>query len=301
MRIVFAGTPEFAEFQLRALLDAKFNIVAVYTQPDRPAGRGQHLHPSPVKILAQAHGLPVENTLETLSNYQPDVMIVAAYGVLLPASVLQIPRFGCINVHASLLPRWRGASPIQQAILAGDAQTGVTLMRMDAGLDTGNILATANMAISPTETAESLQKALAVLGAKCLVEKLEQIVKLPGTPQDAAFATHAPKINKAQAHIHWQLPAHVIERQIRAFNPWPIATTSINQQLLRIWQAEIVSLSSVYKPGTIVDQTPRGIIVATGEQGLLITAAQLPGKKCMAFADILKSRATLFAPLQCLS
>ncbi|HRE32067.1 MAG TPA: methionyl-tRNA formyltransferase [Candidatus Berkiella sp.] len=303
MKIIFAGTPEFAQIQLEALLTTEHEIVAVYTQPDKPAGRGQQLQMSPVKTLALSHQLPVEQptslktpeALATLTNYQPDVMVVAAYGLLLPEAVLTLPRYGCINIHASLLPRWRGASPIQQAILAGDKETGITLMRMDKGLDTGNSLATGILPIANDDTSESLHDKLAILGAKMLFHTLEEIVDSPGEKQNEAQVTHAPKIAKAAALINWQQSAVEIERQVRAYFPWPVAYTLIEGQILRIFKAQVVKNNATTSaPGTIIEQTPQGIIVSTQEQALLITHAQLPGKKALPMSEILKGHATLF-------
>lgn len=304
MRIIFAGTPVFAQTQLEALLTTDHDIVAVYTQPDKPAGRGQHLHMSPVKELALKHNIPVEQpaTLKTdealavLASYQADVMIVAAYGLLLPEAVLNQPRYGCINVHASLLPRWRGASPIQQAILAGDKETGVTLMRMDKGLDTGNMLAAGIIEIQDTDTSETLHDKLAIQGAKMLFHLLEEIVEIPGEKQSDTEATHAPKIAKSAALIDWQQSATDIDRQIRAYYPWPIAQTFIDGQVLRILEAKRVDLKAA--PGTIIQQTPDGIVVAAGVGALEITKAQLPGKKALPMSEILKGHASLFSPLK---
>lgn len=301
MRIIFAGTPLFAQIQLDALLSTNHEIVAVYTQPDKPAGRGQHLQMSPVKELALQHNIPIEQpaTLKTeealarLSSYNADVMIVAAYGLLLPEAVLNQPRFGCINVHASLLPRWRGASPIQQAILAGDKETGITLMRMDKGLDTGNILATGQIEIQDTDTSETLHDKLAVQGAKMLFHVLEEIVELPGEKQLDSDATHAPKIAKNAAIIDWHQPNEVIDRQIRAYIPWPIAQTLIDGQVLRILDAKCVDLNA--PAGTIFKHTPNGIIVGAGVGALEITKAQLPGKKALPMSEILKGHAHLFS------
>ncbi len=304
MKIIFAGTPVFAQTQLEALLTTSHDIVAVYTQPDKPAGRGQHLQMSPVKELALKQGLPIEQpvslktaqALETLKQYQADVMIVAAYGLILPETVLNQPRYGCINVHASLLPRWRGASPIQQAILAGDQETGITLMRMDKGLDTGNILATGRIAIQNTDTSETLHDKLAIQGAKMLFHILEEIVEIPGEKQRDADATHAPKITKNAALIDWQQSAIEIDRQIRAYFPWPIAHTLIDGQVLRILQANRVDLHGA--PGTIIKQTANGIVVAANTGALEITKAQLPGKKALPMSEILKGHASLFTPLK---
>lgn len=303
MKIIFAGTPEFAQIQLEALLTTGHEIVAVYTQPDKPAGRGQQLQMSPVKTLALTHQLPIEQptslktpeALATLASYQPDVMVVAAYGLLLPEAVLALPRYGCINVHASLLPRWRGASPIQQAILAGDQETGITLMRMDKGLDTGNSLATGIIPVAPDDTGESLHDKLAILGAKMLFHTLEEVVDSPGEKQNEAQVTHAPKIAKSAALIDWQQSAQQIERQVRAYFPWPVAYTLIDGQLLRIFKAQVVtSNTNHFAPGTIIEQTAQGIIVSTAEQALLITHAQLPGKKALPMSEILKGHAALF-------
>lgn len=303
MRIIFAGTPDFAQIQLKALLEAHLDIVAVYTQPDRPAGRGRQLHVSPVKALAQMHNLPLEQpvslkneeAVERLTSYQPDVLVVAAYGLILPEKVLAIPTNGCINVHASLLPRWRGASPIQQAILAGDKETGITLMRMDKGLDTGNILAQASCLITDEETAGSLHDKLAVLGANLLKEKLAQVCLQAGTPQDPHLATHCGKLTKEQGHIDWHLSAQKITQQVRAFNPWPICYSYIDGQLLRIWQAKPIAAAHQTKPGTIMELLPEGPVVAAGEDAVLLLQGQLPGKKCLSFAEICRGHASLFA------
>lgn len=301
MKIAFAGTPLFAQIQLQALLEAHQQVVVVYTQPDKPTGRGQTLQPSPVKTLALAANIPLEqpssltsvNAAQTLADYSVDVMIVAAYGLLLPPTILSIPHLGCINIHASLLPRWRGASPIQQAILAGDQQTGITLMQMAKGLDTGAILAQRSCAIEPSDTAQSLHDKLGSLGAQLLLDKLPTF-PLPSTPQDENQATYASKITKADGQINWQKPASLIERQIRAYQPWPIAYSFIDNQLLRIWQAKIVPLKNT-SPGTIVEHSAQGIVVATGEEGLLIHCAQLAGKKPLAFSEILKGHGQLFS------
>lgn len=309
MRIVFAGTPLFAQIQLEALLRAKQNIVAVYTQPDKPAGRGQTLHMSPVKETALKHGIPVEqpNTLKTqaalvqLAQYQPDVMIVAAYGLLLPESILNSPRYGCINVHASLLPRWRGASPIQQAILCGDEETGITLMRMDKGLDTGNILISKACHIDEHETSATLHDKLALLGANLLVENLSRIVHSEGTVQDNTKATHAGKITKEQAHLNWHCDAIEIDRKIRAFNPWPVAFCHANDHMIRIWQARSMEKQTQALAGTIIDHTSEGVVVATRKGAILLLKGQLSGKKAMPFSEILKGHGALFAVGQVLA
>ena len=311
MRIAFAGTPEFAEIQLKALLSSSHEIVVVYTQPDKPAGRGQHLHASPVKQYALAHSIPVEQPTslksseaqEIFKQYAPDVFIVAAYGLILPSVILKTPRLGCINVHASLLPRWRGASPIQQAILAGDQHSGVTLMQMDQGLDTGDILAQSATTLSPQETAESLHDKIALLGADLLLQHIDHLETLTPLKQDPQQVTHAHKITKAQAQIDWAKSAEEIERQIRAFNPWPIAYCVVNDQHIRIWEAEVVSLKNrrgagnAEKPGTFVALEKGSPVIATGDgQGLCLIKGQLPGKNTMSFQDILRGHPHLFQP-----
>ncbi len=303
MKIIFAGTPEFAKVQLEALLSLSHDIVAVYTQPDKPAGRGQHLQMSPVKTLALEQGIPVEQptslkteeALATLAKYQSDVMIVAAYGLILPEAVLNLPRYGCINVHASLLPRWRGASPIQQAILAGDKETGGTLMRMDIGLDTGNMLANGIIEIQDSDTCETLHDKLAVQGGKMLFHILDEIVDLPGEIQPEEGVTYAPKITKDAANIDWQQSAVEIHSKIRAYNPSPIAQTVIDGQILRIHEAVVFNNVNSFPVGTIIEPTGVGILVQTGNGLLAITKAQLPGKKAMHRSEILKGHAQLFS------
>ncbi|MFI4937365.1 MAG: methionyl-tRNA formyltransferase [Candidatus Berkiellales bacterium] len=303
MKVAFAGTPEFAKIQLQALLESNHQVVVVYTQPDKPAGRGQHLHFSSVKTLALQHGLPVEqptslksnDAAEILKQYQPDVMIVAAYGMILPPAILALPRFGCINVHASLLPRWRGASPIQQAILAGDNTTGITMMKMDLGLDTGDILMQNDCAITADDTAGTLYDKLALLGAKMLLDDLETLVNMTPQPQDPQLVTHASKISKDDGNLNWDLKAAELERQIRAFNPWPIAYSHIDHTLFRIWHAKTKPLSSKATPGKIIDHDQEGVSVATQEGALVITQGQLPGKKIMPMLEILKGHHELFA------
>jgi methionyl-tRNA formyltransferase len=301
MRIAFAGTPLFAARQCEALLNTDHQVVVVYTQPDKPAGRGQHLQESAVKILAKAHQIPIEqparltdDAIEIFKQYKPDVMVVAAYGLLLPAKCLQVPPLGCINVHASLLPRWRGAAPIQRAILTGDSETGITLMRMDVGLDTGNMLIKKSCPITNTDTSETLHDTLAALGAQLLASSLDQIVQQMGEVQDETLATYARKISKEEGNINWHSPAVVIDRQIRAFVPWPVAFTQIDQETLRIWQATVVTTQTHATPGTIIEHRKEGIIVATTKDALLITQAQLPGKKRLPFSDILHAHQPLF-------
>lgn len=299
MRIIFAGTPDFAAETLKALLATDHEICAVYTQPDRPAGRGRKLTPSPVKQLAQAHQIPVEqplnfkteDSLRTLQSYAADLMIVVAYGLLLPQKVLDTPRLGCINVHASLLPRWRGAAPIQRAILAGDTETGVDIMKMEAGLDTGPVLLEARCAINDTDTAQILHDRLAELGAQALVESLVDIETrlLNARPQDDSHSTYAAKLQKQEAEIHWQQPAKQILRQIHAFNPWPVAQTRWRGDTMRIWLAEMAEQQVQAEPGEIVNINKQGIDVATGEGCLKITQLQVPGKRAMSVQDFLNA------------
>ncbi len=308
LRPVFAGTPDFAASHLRALLAAGVEVAAVYTQPDRPTGRGKKLLPGPVKQLALEHEIPVyqpaslkgDDEQRALAALQPDIMVVVAYGLLLPPAVLAIPRHGCINVHASLLPRWRGAAPIQRAIEAGDRETGVTIMQMDAGLDTGDMLLKSRCSIADTDTAASLQDKLAQLGPDALLTTLAAIADgtVVGEPQDDGLSTYAPKITKAEAAIDWALPAPVIERRIRAFNPVPVAHTLLDGQSLRIWSARALTGDSGKPPGTIVagDSGDTELQVACGEGILAITELQLPGKKRLAAADVIRGHGHLLAP-----
>ncbi len=304
-RIVFAGTPEFAATHLAALLRAGIMPVAVYSQPDRPAGRGQQLQMSPVKQLAVQHGIAVEQPVnfksdearQRLSAYQPDLLIVVAYGLLLPQAVLDIPRLGCVNVHGSLLPRWRGAAPIQRALLAGDRETGVELMRMEAGLDTGPVLASARTPVSADDTGGSLHDRLASLGAELLVSQLPNLLRgeLVPQPQNDALATYAKKLEKAEAVIDWSQPAVQIDRQIRAFNPWPVAQTTLGAETLRIWFSKTSDRTSHAEPGTIIEQQADALLVATGDGVLAITELQWPGGKRLPVRHILNARAAQLA------
>ncbi len=303
-RILFAGTPEFATAPLRALLDGGYSVTGVYTQPDRPAGRGRKPAPSPVKQLAEAHAIPVhqplhfkeEADLAALEAHQADLMVVVAYGLLLPRRVLEAPRLGCINIHASLLPRWRGAAPIQRAIEAGDEETGITIMRMDEGLDTGDMLYRLSCPILPDDTGGSLHDRLAPLGARALIESLPGILsgELEARPQDDAGAVYARKLSKAESQIDWTRPAIEIERKVRAFNPWPVAQTRWRDANLRIWRARALSDSAGDAgPGRVVGSGRDGLRVATGDGLLCIEELQLPGKKAMRVADFLNAHSPL--------
>lgn len=299
LRILFAGTPEFSVPPLQALLEAGHRVAAVYTQPDRPAGRGRKLTPSPVKRLALEHGLAVfqpknfraEADLAALEALQADLMVVVAYGLLLPPRVLVAPRLGCVNIHASLLPRWRGAAPIQRALLAGDSETGITIMQMDQGLDTGPMLHRLICPIGPEETGGGLHDRLSELGAQALMEALPGIAagSLAPVQQDAAGACYARKLDKAEAAIDWVRPALEIERQVRAFNPWPVAQTGYFGKVLRIWEARALPGSAGGAPGQVLNSGRAGVEVATGDGRLLILRLQLPGRKALAAGDFVNA------------
>ena len=295
MRLIFAGTPEFAACALAALLRAGHEVALVLTQPDRPAGRGMRLVPSAVKALAQERGIEVyqpldlkdEATLARLRALRADAMVVAAYGLILPEPVLAVARLGAINIHASLLPRWRGAAPIQRAILAGDALTGISIMRMDRGLDTGPLFAAESVAITPEDTGASLQDKLAALGARLIGTVLAQLERgvLRAEPQAAAGASYAAKLAKAEAAIDWSEAAEVIERKVRAFNPLPGAATAIKGVGLKIWRARVIPASGA--PGTILEAGATGIIVACGSNALRVLELQRAGGKKLAAAQFL--------------
>ena len=303
MRIVFAGTPEFAAEHLKALLDGPDEVVAVYTQPDRPAGRGQKLMPSPVKQLALAHDIPVLQppTLRAveaqaeLAALQPDLMVVVAYGLILPQAVLDIPRLGCINSHASLLPRWRGAAPIQRAVQAGDAESGVTVMRMEAGLDTGPMLLKVTTPIGAEDTGGTLHDRLAQMGPGAVLQAIAGLAAgtLEGEAQDDVLATYAHKLNKDEARLDWQRPAQELERLVRAFNPWPVCHSTLDGAAVKVLAARVVNEQGV--PGTILSASKDGLVVACGEQALALTRLQLPGGKALGFGDLFNSRREQFA------
>ncbi len=306
MKIIFAGTPPIAAGVLKALIDANYSIIACLTQPDRPQGRGLKLTPSAVKICALEHKIPIlqPETLkqpeiqQQLRDLQPDLMIVMAYGLLLPAPVLQIPKLGCINLHASILPKWRGAAPIQYSILSGDTESGITIMQMDVGMDTGDILQLYPCKVLATDTSTDLHDRLALLAKSCCIDFIPKLInaEIKPTTQDHAQATYAHKIDKAQAQIVWSDSVTKIDRMIRAYNPWPIAYTNFAQQVVRIWHATIVDPSTQTTkatPGTIIKIDPDGIYVATGQGILKILQMQFPGKKTLPTTEILNSNKEL--------
>ncbi len=293
MRVGFGGTPDFARAALEAIIAAGFEVPLVLTQPDRPAGRGQKLQPGPVKTLALEHGIPVHQperlkdpaTHEPLIAAAPDVLVIAAYGLILPQAVLDIPRLGCVNIHASLLPRWRGAAPIQRAIEAGDAETGVTIMRMEAGLDTGPMLLAEKLPIDTADTAATLHDKLAAMGARLIVRALRDIERLVPVPQPAEGVTYASKIDKAEALLDFRRTAAELARRIRAFDPFPGAAATLAGTTVKLWRAGAEAGSGT--PGTVLAADGRGIVVACGEGVLRVTELQKPGGKRLPAADFL--------------
>ena len=308
LNIIFAGTPDFAAQHLQSILNSQHNVIAVYTQPDKPAGRGKKLQASPVKQLAEQNNIPVyqpkslrkEEAQFELKTLNADVMVVVAYGLILPKAVLDAPRLGCLNVHGSILPRWRGAAPIQRSIWAGDAQTGVTIMQMDDGLDTGDMLHKVYCDILPTETSTSLYNKLAELAPSALIDVLDNLKngKFIAEKQDDSQSNYAEKLSKEEAQLDWSLPAMQLERNIRAFNPWPIAYFSTedkdgNAQTLKVYQAEVLSHQD--KPaGTILSADKNGIQIATVDGVLNLLQLQPAGKKPMSAQDLLNGRAEWF-------
>lgn len=305
LRIVFAGTPAFADAHLRALLSSQHQVVAVYTQPDRPAGRGKQVAMSPVKQTALAAGIPIlqpptlkaPEAQETLRGLAPDLMAVVAYGLILPQAVLDIPRLGCVNVHASLLPRWRGAAPIQRAIEAGDSETGVCIMQMEAGLDTGPVLHIARCPIEPDDTGASLHDRLAQLGPPALLHALDALAqgRARAIPQDDTLATYAHKLDKSEAALDWHQPAAVLARRIRAFDPFPGCHADLQQVRVKVWKAH-PGPGGHGVPGTILEAGREGIQVACGKGSLIITELQLPNARRLPTGDVLNGHAALFTP-----
>lgn len=310
MNIIFAGTPDFALPSLQTLLGSEHQVLAVYTQPDRPKGRGRHLLMSPIKQFALEKNLPVCQPItlrnideqKKLAAWKADLMVVVAYGLILPSAVLESFPLGCINVHASLLPRWRGAAPIQRAILAGDKETGISIMQMDEGLDTGQVLQTVSCKIEVTDTTQTLQNRLAKLGAQTLVTSLNNIQQghYQLTPQNNYGSTYAKKIDKAEAAIDWSQSANVIDRIIRAFNPKPVAYTFLGSLLLRVWSAKILAQTFNSSPGTILQVGRQGIDVMTGSGCLRLLQLQLAGGRCLPASALLHSKSHLFDVGKCL-
>ena len=318
LRIVFAGTPDFAVPCLAACLASGAEVLAVYTQPDRPAGRGRKLTPGPVKVAALDAGITVEQPESLkddlvrahLADYRPDLMVVVAYGLILPRKVLAIPRLGCWNVHGSLLPRWRGAAPIQRAVLAGDGETGVDLMQMEAGLDTGPTLIRRTTPITRDDTGGSVHDRLAVLGAEALVEGLARVMAgeaLTPTPQPAEGVTYAHKLDKAEALLDFRLPAVDLERKVRAFNPWPVAEADIAGERVRVWAAHALDQDGAERgqshdsdpqtsPGSVIAASRQGIDLATAQGLLRITSVQRAGGRRIAATDYLNARTDLRTP-----
>ena len=304
LRIIFAGTPDFAARHLQALIQSEHQIVGVYSQPDRPAGRGKKLKASEVKALALEHELPVfqpqslknEDALTELKSLNADIMIVVAYGLILPKAILEAPRLGCLNVHGSILPRWRGAAPIQRAIWAGDEDTGVTIMQMDEGLDTGDMLHISRCPIAADETSASLYTKLAELGPGALVQTINKLAngELIAEPQNDELANYAKKLSKEEANIDWTMDAVQIERNIRAFNPWPVCFTQMGEHSVKIYQALVVEQTG--RAGVVLSSDKNGIVVACGKQALSITLLQPQGKKPMAISDFLNGRSDWVTP-----
>lgn len=305
LKIIFAGTPDFAAQHLEALIGSDHQVIGVFTQPDRPAGRGKKLMPSPVKVLAEAHDIPVYQpaSLRPLENQQlvadlnADVMVVVAYGLLLPAAVLDMPKYGCFNVHGSLLPAWRGAAPIQRALWAGDNETGITIMQMDVGLDTGDMLYKLSCPITAEDTSATLYSKLAQLGPQGLLCTLTLLTqqKLEPIKQNDELATYAHKLSKEEAKLNWSLPAIALERCIRAFNPWPFSYFTLGEHNIKVWQASVLE-GNRGTPGTLLAADKSGIQVATAEGVLNLQVLQPAGKKAMPAQDLLNSRQEWFIP-----
>ncbi|MEN3110999.1 methionyl-tRNA formyltransferase [Uliginosibacterium paludis] len=301
MKIAFAGTPEFAAVALRAILEAGFEVPLVLTQPDRPAGRGMQLQPSAVKQVALEHGIAVDQPerLRTpeqqsaLASCAPDVLVVAAYGLILPQAVLDLPRLGCLNIHGSLLPRWRGAAPIHRAIEAGDAETGITIMQMEAGLDTGPMLLRRGVPILPADTTASLHDRLATLGGEMIVEALRALENgpLPATVQPEEGVTYAHKIDKAESQLDFRQPANVLARKLRAFDPFPGGAATIRGTPLKLWAG--TAHEGKGSPGCILEASQDGVMVACGEGALRLTVLQKPGSKRLAAGDFLRGFALI--------
>ena len=305
LKVIFAGTPEFAAKHLVALIEQKYNVVACYTQPDRPSGRGKKLQPSAVKQVALEHNIPVcqplslksDEALAELAKWDADLMIVVAYGLLLPKAALDTPKFGCINVHGSILPKWRGAAPIQRSVLSGDKETGVTIMQMDVGLDTGDMLLIRTCDITEQDTSGSIYSKLEEIGPGALLETVEQIAAgtVKAEKQNDELATYAHKLTKQEAQIDWTLTAEQIAQNVRGYQPWPVAYADIQGNTVKIWQVEVSEESN--KPaGEVISANKTGIVVATGKGSIKIIQLQPPGKKAMLAADFLNGRQDWVTP-----
>ncbi len=304
LRIIFGGTPDFAAEHLKTLISQGYNVVAVYTQPDRESGRGHKLTPSPVKEIAEEYNIPVEQPLnfkqeldvDAFKKHSPDLFVVVAYGVILPKSILNIPTFGCINIHGSLLPKYRGAAPIQRAIFNGEKESGITVMQMNEGLDTGDMLLTSSCNIDISDTSETLFNKLIPIGCKALTDTISLIIdeKLNPIPQNNSIATYASKITKEEAVIDWNESAEKIDRRIRTYNSWPMAKIQLDNLTIKVHKASISKTNSDKKPGTIIAIDKKGILVATGKGSICLEIMQLPGKKAMKATDIINGYGTLF-------
>lgn len=306
LRIIFAGTPDFAAYHLNTLLHSQHEVIGVFTRPDQPSGRGNHLSLSAVKQLAKQHNLPIfqpsslfkHNDQKNIENLSADIMVFVAYGLILPKTVLNMPRLGCINVHGSLLPRWRGAAPIQRALWAGDSQTGITIIQMDANIDTGAILYKTTCNILPNDTSTTLHAKLAQIGSTAMLTTLAQLASGNSTaiPQDDTLATYACKLSKEEARMNWQLPAIQLERCIRAFNPWPVSYFQIGGHPIKVWRAHANEQYQYHIPGTILKAGKAGLDIATGDGILTLTSLQPAGRKVMSVQDLLNSRSKWFIP-----
>lgn len=300
LKIIFAGTPDFSVAPLQALLNSEHDVIAVYTQPDRPAGRGRKLTASPVKQLALEHDLPIyqpislkdANAQAELAALNADVMVVVAYGLILPKAVLDMPKLGCLNIHASLLPRWRGAAPIQRAIQSGDAETGITIMQMDVGLDTGDMLYKITTDIRNDDSAQTLHDRLMSMGAQAVINTLADLHNLQqnAETQDESLVTYAEKLSKAEAQIDWSKPASELQRAVQAYNPWPVAFCNFQEKPLRIWNSRVIESENSAEPGTVVAVEKDGVQVQTGDGILCLIQVQPAGKKAMAAYDFAQAR-----------
>ena len=308
-RILFMGTAPFAVPSLKKIVSSNNHLVGVYTSPAKKANRGMKLSISPVAEFAEAKNIEISSPpsissseeLKKLQEMNLDMIIVVAYGLILPTAVLNAPKLGCINVHGSILPKWRGAAPIQRSIWAGDAETGVTIMQMDEGLDTGDMLHIATLPVTPEDTSATLYEKLAELGPQALVEVVNEFDRYTPTKQDDSQATYAKKLSKEEALINWADDAEQIERNIRAFNPWPVAWMQVEDQNVKVWSANVVPLNKDVTPGTVIGANKEGITIATGRDALCITSLQIPGKKALPASDVINARQTWFEVGRCLT